>query len=165
MKTVFLLTGSNIEPRISFLEKAENEIGHKVGDIIKRSKVYESEPWGFKDETSFLNRVLIVKTKLNPATVLKSVLEIEKEMGRSRVGKKYASRRIDIDILYYEEKVIQKEFLQIPHPRLRQRRFTLVPLVEIAPDFVHPVFKLNHQELLVNCDDRLIVNEYKTTNS
>lgn len=161
MKNIFLLVGSNIEPRLSFLERAENEVGKKVGVVIKASKIYESEPWGFEDKTSFLNQVLQVNSELTAEEILKKVLEIEMEMGRVRRSDSYASRNIDIDILYFGDYIFEQEFLQIPHPRLHLRRFTLTPLAEIAPLFIHPKLTLSNQELLDMCEDQSIVNKFK----
>lgn len=165
LKNIFLLTGSNIEPRLSFLEEAESEIGRKVGSVLKKSEIYESAPWGFEAKTSFLNRVLLINSELVVTEILKAILEIEKEMGRVRRSDSYASRNIDIDILYFGEAILEQEFLQIPHPRLHLRRFTLIPLTEIAPTFIHPKFSLSNQELLDCCEDHSIVNKFKVENN
>lgn len=165
MKNVFLLVGSNIEPRLTFLERAEKEIGKKVGVVLKTSEIYESAPWGFEDKTSFLNQVLLVNSELTAEEILKTILEIEMEMGRIRRSTSYASRNIDIDILYFGEEIYEQEFLKVPHPRLHLRRFTLIPLAEIAPMFIHPKFSLSNHELLNNCEDHSIVNKFKVENN
>lgn len=161
MKNTYLLLGSNIEPRISFLKKAEQEIQQRIGKLIKTSGIYETAPWGFEDATSFLNKVLLVSTELGADAMLEIIHNIEEEMGRVRKGASYSSRTIDIDILYYEAEVVKSNRLQIPHPRLHLRKFTLLPLVEIAPDFLHPKFHLTNKKLLRECTDELEVKLFK----
>jgi 2-amino-4-hydroxy-6-hydroxymethyldihydropteridine diphosphokinase len=156
-KTVFLLTGSNIEPRFKFLEQADKEIGLKVGKIELRSSIYESDPWGFATETAFFNQVLIVKTKYSAIEILAKIQSIEKALGRIRKEKEYLSRTIDIDILYYENKIIEVPGLTVPHPRLHERKFSLLPLVEVAAGFIHPVLKRTNDELLRNVQDQSLV--------
>jgi 2-amino-4-hydroxy-6-hydroxymethyldihydropteridine diphosphokinase len=160
----YLLLGSNIEPRTEYIEKAEMNIIRAVGKIIRKSEVYESGPWGFEAETLFLNRVLEVSTNLSPEMVLQNILAIEQEMGRERSPGTYTSRNIDIDILYFNNQVVENKFLSIPHPRLHQRRFTLLPLSEIAPGYIHPVLKMSNNELLDKCEDRSTVLKYKSEN-
>lgn len=150
---VFLLTGSNIEPRLGYLEQAEIEISRLIGNIVKCSQVYESEPWGFDEKSAFLNKVLIVETDLSADEVLKEILSIEETNGRVRKRNGYSSRTLDIDILFYGKSIIENDDLVVPHPRLHQRRFTLSPLVEIAPDFQHPVFNKSCKELLNQVND------------
>lgn len=157
---VFLLTGSNIEPRAGYLKKAEREIGEQLGDIVKRTTIYESQPWGFRAENNFLNRVLEVETMLSAGDALQIILDIETKLGRKREGNKYSSRTIDIDILYFGSEMITEKNLQVPHPRLHTRRFTLMPLVEIAPDLEHPGLKKTNRELLHLVNDDLEVWKY-----
>lgn len=153
MNTVFLLFGSNIKPRLEFLNAAEYAVSESIGRIIRLSSIYESEPWGFEAEQSFLNRIVIVETKLSPEEVLEGILSIESQMGRKRKSSTYSSRQIDIDILYFDKLIIEEEDLVIPHPGIAHRRFVLVPLAEIAPNLIHPVFKQNSVDLLNNCSD------------
>lgn len=147
-KKAFLLTGSNIEPRAKYLALAANAIEEQVGRIIDRSSIYESKPWGFEADMAFLNQVLVVETKHAPAEILKKIHSIEIHFGRTREGMVYISRTIDIDILYFENEIIDTAELVIPHPRLHERRFTLLPLVDVAGDFIHPVLKETNNELL-----------------
>ena len=161
MSKVILLFGSNIEPRLSFLQNAEKEVAATIGKILQLSLVYESEPWGFQASQSFLNRVAIVETDLSAQKVLKRVLAIESELGRQRLNEGYSSRKIDIDILYFDEMKIEEPDLIIPHPGIPDRRFVLVPLVEIADSYVHPVLKISNADLLKQCSDRLKVWVYK----
>ncbi len=160
-KEIYLLTGSNIEPRLLFLNEASKLINLEVGRIMGESSVYESAPWGFDAETPFLNQVLCVKTILSADEVLQRILMIEKELGRKRRGNEYISRKIDIDILYYEDDVIETEDLNIPHPRMHLRKFTMLPLAEIAGGFIHPKFKKSNQDLLKTCQDNSSVSMIK----
>jgi 2-amino-4-hydroxy-6-hydroxymethyldihydropteridine diphosphokinase len=152
--TAFLLLGSNIEPRLKSLKLALIKLQEHHCDIISASSVYESEAWGFESEQSFLNRLLVIETDLSPTELLHDILNIEKELGRTRDGRiSYVSRNIDIDILYFNNEVIETEELTIPHPRLQKRRFALKPLVEVAPEYVHPLLKKTNKELLEGVDD------------
>jgi 2-amino-4-hydroxy-6-hydroxymethyldihydropteridine diphosphokinase len=154
MENVFLLLGSNLGDRYSILSQAVNYIEGRIGVIQQKSSIYESDPWGFEHKNAFLNQVLVVKTDKTPESVLKLAQDIEVEFGRIRRStNEYEGRTIDIDILFYNEKVINKRDLTVPHPLLQDRRFTLQPLVEIASDMIHPVFKKNMKQLLDECPD------------
>lgn len=148
----FILLGTNLGDRINNLEKARNEIDLKIGKVIKTSNLYETAPWGITDQPSFINQVLQVSTCLKAEKILSLVLKIELDMGRKREIK-WGSRLIDIDILYFGNKIIKKQELTVPHPFLQERRFTLVPLAEIAPDFIHPILQNTNSELLEKCED------------
>jgi 2-amino-4-hydroxy-6-hydroxymethyldihydropteridine diphosphokinase len=154
MKNVFLGIGTNLGEREENLRRAITLIGEHIGTITRISSVYETEPWGFKSETTFLNMVAMVETKLTPSGLLGRILMIEAMMGRLREGKAYMSRVIDIDILFFGSRIFENKVLTIPHPRIQERRFVLVPLSEIAGDLVHPVFKKSIQELLKKCRDK-----------
>ena len=157
----YLLLGSNLGNREKYLEEAISMISMKVGMIIDRSSVYETAPWGFDSKESFLNCVIRVQTEFTPETVLHEILQIEQVMGRIRTGDGYSSRVIDIDILFYNDLISDQPDLIIPHPRLHLRRFTLVPLEEIAAGFLHPVFRKTITELLMECQDEGRVSLYK----
>ena len=161
LNQTYLLLGSNIEPRLGFLEEAEKRMSRVAGNVIKRSGVYESEPWGFSAETSFLNRVLLMQTILSPEELLRDILLVEMDMGRVRNGKGYTSRNIDIDILYYNDLIMSTDELVIPHPRLHFRRFALLPLAEIAPAYVHPLLLSTNEDLLQKCNDTTTVRKFK----
>lgn len=158
---IFLLLGSNIEPRIKYLEEAEQKISDIIGHIVQRSEIYESEALGFSADQTFFNRVLLLSSRLSAVDVLKRIYLIEQELGRKRLSTGYSSRTIDIDILYFNNDIISTEKLIVPHPRLHERRFTLSPLTEIAPNFVHPVLKLDNNKLLQICSDDSIVSIFK----
>ena len=157
MIDVFLLLGSNLGNRQLFLANAAEAIEREVGNIIKRSSVYETQSWGKEDQPDYLNQVLLVHTGLPAREVLERILVIEKSMGRERI-EKWGSRIIDIDILFYDDEVINEPDLIVPHPYLHQRKFVIEPLAEIAPQHIHPV--LNKSILQLNIfDDTLIVKK------
>ena len=137
-------------------------MGERCGKIVAKSRLYESEPWGFKSEHWFLNQVVKIETALSPDDLMKELLEIEKELGRDRSvpHEGYVSRPMDLDILYYGNEIIDTQMVTVPHPRLHERRFTLLPLCDIAPDFVHPTMKKTNLQLLDGCQDVGKVNIY-----
>jgi 2-amino-4-hydroxy-6-hydroxymethyldihydropteridine diphosphokinase len=156
----YLLLGSNQGNRVDTLDKALREIRRKIGPVEKYSSLYETEAWGFESENAFLNRVAVVSTALTALEVLKTVLEIETGLGRVRhVSDGYVSRIIDIDILFFDNEIIDLPELKIPHPKLHLRMFTLVPLTEICPEKVHPVLGKTVSELRAGCKDELSVRK------
>jgi 2-amino-4-hydroxy-6-hydroxymethyldihydropteridine diphosphokinase len=158
--TTYLLLGSNSGNRSMLLTRALTMISSSIGTIVRKSSVYETAPWGFEAEVPFLNQAIVVETGLSAQRILEGILEIEMEFGRKRVPGGYASRSIDIDILFYGQKIIMTPELTIPHPLIRERRFVLVPLQEIAPDLVHPVYGVNIRGLLASCGDTGTVRKY-----
>ncbi len=128
--------------------------------IKKESEIYETAAWGKEDQEAFLNQVIEVETGKSPQRVLFIVNMIEKEMGRERF-EKWGSRLIDIDILYFGDIVFEEDNLLIPHPEIQNRRFTLAPLVEIAPQFLHPKLEKTQAQLLAECPDALAVEVYE----
>jgi 2-amino-4-hydroxy-6-hydroxymethyldihydropteridine diphosphokinase len=166
MEIVYLSVGSNRGDREQLLLRSRGMIGELLGGLVKVSSFYESAPWGFEDPASFYNLALEVKTVLPPAEILKKIHGIEDALGRIRIPntksgaddkRLYEPRTADIDILFYGSKVIVTKNLIIPHPRLHERRFILVPMAEIAPDVIHPVLKKTVRELLLSCRDTLKV--------
>jgi 2-amino-4-hydroxy-6-hydroxymethyldihydropteridine diphosphokinase len=156
--TVVILLGSNLGDRKHLLKEAAEQLSLHVGGIIKYSSYYETKAWGNEDQPDFLNQVLVCETRHKPIDVLKSCLSVEKNLGRDR-KEKWGSRTIDIDILYFEQEIIATPELKIPHPFLHERRFTLVPLCEVLPDFIHPVFNFSTKQLLEQCRDLLEVSK------
>ena len=158
-ESVFVLLGSNLGDCELLVNQACKMIGERCGEIVAKSRLYESEPWGFQSEHWFLNQVVELATSLSPDALMQSLLEIEKELGRDRTTPHngYVSRPIDLDILYFGNEIIETQLVTAPHPRLHQRRFTLLPLCDIAPDFVHPTLKKTNLQLLDECQDSGIV--------
>jgi len=148
-----LLIGGNLGNRLENISRTVAHIEKRIGKIERRSSIYESEAWGFETKHRFLNMVVAVETSLQPESLLQEVQKIENIMLRIRNGTGYSSRTMDIDILFFDEEVIDTPTLTIPHPRLHERRFALLPLHEIMPDKVHPVFGKNIRELLAECCD------------
>jgi len=153
MNQVYLLIGGNLGDRYKLIGSAIQSIAKKIGKIVNESAIYETTPWGFESEQDFLNQVVHISTNLTPKDVLNKCLEIEKELGRNRESEQYSSRTMDIDILFYNDEIIHEQELIIPHERLYKRRFTLEPLVEIAPDLIHPVIKKSISDISKECKD------------
>lgn len=158
----FILLGSNMGDREVVLDNAIKEIEKRCGRIVNKSSLYESEPWGFDTDLYFLNQAIAVETELEPHDLLKELLTIEAELGRRRnenhIG--YESRPIDLDIIYIDDMINDDEDLILPHPRMHLRRFVLVPLSEISPDFVHPILRESNSTLLDRCEDQSEVRLY-----
>jgi 2-amino-4-hydroxy-6-hydroxymethyldihydropteridine diphosphokinase len=161
MKKVFLGIGSNLGDRESNLNVTLERIEKNIGPVLKSSSVYETEPWGFESDNKFLNMVVIAETKLTPSGVLGAILMIETFLGRTRAGKQYSSRIIDIDILLYEDAVLDEVSLKIPHPLMHERRFVMVPLCELEPEMVHPTLGKTFKSLLESCKDKSNFRKYK----
>jgi len=160
MKIVFLGIGTNLGNRESNLEEAVARIREYIGPVLDSSSIYETEPWGFHAKDEFLNKVVKVNTELTPSGLLGRILMIESLLGRVRGQVRYSSRLIDIDILLYEDLIVEEESLKIPHPLLQQRKFVLVPLCEIASEIIHPVMKKSIAELLEICEDKSEVKKF-----
>lgn len=159
MHIAFLSLGSNLGDRLAHFLIAENHITKSIGKILKTSSIYETAPWGFTNQPSFLNKVIQVETELNPSALLKTILTIEIAMGRIRTDK-WHERIIDIDILFFDDLVVKGTDLEIPHPFIRERRFVLMPLSEIADALIHPVLNKTINALVVECTDSLVVKKW-----
>ena len=156
-----LLLGGNIGDRETFLKNASERISIQCGNIINTSSIYETAAWGVENQPNFYNQVLKVESNLEPAVFLDTILLIEKELGRIRF-KKWGERVIDIDILFIDDLIIKTSSLTVPHPQLHNRRFTLVPLLDISEDYIHPLLKASIIELLNVCPDPLEVSKVVT---
>lgn len=156
MNEIYLITGGNIGNRRLNLETASVMIEDNVGKIIRSSKIYETDAWGITDQAIFYNQVHLVKSKLSAQQIIQTILKIEKDMGRIRTIKN-AARIIDIDILFFNDEIINEQDLTIPHKEIPNRRFVLTPLNELAPQLIHPVLKKKIHVLLTDCTDNLKV--------
>ncbi|HPM30188.1 MAG TPA: 2-amino-4-hydroxy-6-hydroxymethyldihydropteridine diphosphokinase [Chryseolinea sp.] len=153
---IFLLLGTNLGDRKINLELAIDEIEKLVGAIVTKSSIYKTAAWGKLDQPEFYNQVVEVDTKINGLQILEKILGIEISLGRER-KEKWGERLIDIDILLIGDRIIQSEKLVVPHPQLANRKFTLIPLAEIASDVVRPILNKSIAELLEECVDPLEV--------
>lgn len=159
MTGIFLLLGTNLGDRIQNLDDARRAIEVHCGRILAQSSVYATAAWGKTDQPEFLNQAIAIDTPLLPQSLLNTVLEIERNLGRERI-EKWGTRVIDIDILLYNHQVIRSRDLVVPHPQLPNRRFALIPLNEIAADLVHPQLGKKISQLLDECPDGLAVTPY-----
>ena len=152
MSIVYLILGGNRGNRTEIISTAIVLLSSRIGPVQTKSRLYESESWGFNSE-NFINQVVVLKTTLSPAHILEISLEIETQLGRTRSGNGYEARTLDIDLLYYDALVINSDFLTIPHPRIGNRRFVLMPLTEVAPDLVDPATGISVKEMVESCPD------------
>ena len=153
MSKVYLSIGSNKGNRSVLINKAIDEIEKKVGIIISRSSIYQSKSWGF-DSNDFYKICLLIDTDIMPKSLLINLKKIEKSMGREDIDGSYSDRFIDIDILFYDNIITDSEDLKIPHPKIEIRKFVLVPMLEIADDYVHPILNKTVKELYYDCSDQ-----------
>ena len=159
MNLVYLLTGSNLGNRVENLNKATELITLRAGNLVACSKFYQTSPWGPLEQPDFLNQAVAVDAFLEPQQLMERLLGIEEEMGRIR-SEKYGPRNIDIDILFYGNKVMKTSLLQLPHPEVQNRRFALTPLAEIASAFIDPVSGKSISKLLSDCQDQGTVLQF-----
>ena len=153
VRTTYLSLGSNQGNKTKILQTAVNEISEKIGYVNKVSSIYKTKSWGFEGD-DFFNICIEVSTNLKPEHLIKSILQIESFLGRKRLNtQNYHNRNIDIDILLFDNEILSFSDLTVPHPRMLDRKFVLVPLAEIAAKVVHPIVKNTIQNCLQNCDD------------
>ncbi len=158
---VFLGLGSNLGNRVEYIEKAIAEIGFlKNTKVIKKASLYETEPWGFTEQPDFINSAVEIETSLSAQELFNEVKSIEQKLKRQSKGK-WQEREIDIDILFYGNEIIRSEKINIPHKEIENRKFVMIPMNELAPDFIHPVFNETINELLSKSKDSLVVKKYE----
>jgi 2-amino-4-hydroxy-6-hydroxymethyldihydropteridine diphosphokinase len=150
---VYFSLGSNLGDRLDYLRNALVSLHELFGTPEKISSVYETEGWGVDNHPAYLNAVVCFQTSMSPEDILTKILIIEKLHGRERNTGSYEPRTLDIDILLYDDVIMKKENLVIPHPLLKYRKFVLLPLCEISGEFIHPEFGISINELLDKCDD------------
>lgn len=158
MVNIYLLLGSNLGDSFDFLKQAIAKIQLNIAPVLLKSAIYQTEAWGKTDEPDYLKQVLYLQTELSARDILSKVLQIEIELGRER-KEKWGARTIDIDILFYGTNIINEPDLIIPHPELQNRRFTLEPLSEIAPDFMHPTLNNTMLQLKNKLTDCMVVKK------
>ncbi len=163
MAGVFLSLGSNLGDRLAYIRSAINELEKEEKiKLLKFSSVYNTQPWGKKLKNDFLNCVLKISTDLSPIILLQKLKQIEKKVGRKN-NRKWSNREIDIDILFYDNLIFLSKYLIIPHPEIPNRRFILVPLSEIAKNFIHPTLQQSISNLLKNTKDNLKCEIFMTS--
>lgn len=153
---VFIGLGSNQGNTKKNLAEAVLRIDRSIGPVIKQSSLYKTKPWGIADQPDFLNQVILAESRMNAYECMHSLLNIENHMGRERTMK-WGPRKIDLDLLYFDQLILNTSQLILPHPEIVHRRFVLAPLCEIAPDFYHPIFNKTNFQLLDECSDLLSV--------
>jgi 2-amino-4-hydroxy-6-hydroxymethyldihydropteridine diphosphokinase len=157
MNGIYLLLGSNLGDRIAYLAEALTLLEQEAGELKAQSSLYETAAWGNTQQPAFLNQVLEISSSLSPTELLEKTQSIEARLGRVR-HEHWGPRSLDLDLLYYSDTVLETPALSLPHPQLHLRRFTLVPLCEVAPLLVHPLLKKNNLQLLQECPDQLEVH-------
>ncbi|KPL58049.1 2-amino-4-hydroxy-6-hydroxymethyldihydropteridine diphosphokinase [Rossellomorea vietnamensis] len=164
MNTAYISLGSNMGDRAGYLEKAINILGsHGKIEVTKQSSLYETDPVGFTEQDEFLNMVIEIRTSLSPETLLHQCLQVEIDLGREREFK-WGPRIIDLDILLFNRDTVETENLLIPHPRMQERAFVLIPLLEVAPRIEHPSFNAPFAEFLDEIPDKEGVRLWKQIN-
>jgi 2-amino-4-hydroxy-6-hydroxymethyldihydropteridine diphosphokinase len=161
MAIIYLILGSNLNDREMSIQRAIESIEQSIGPVLQKSSIYETEPWGYVDDKYFLNQVIKAKTNLTPLEILEKIKSLEQAMGRMKSTTRYAAREIDIDILFYDDQIVDLPELSIPHREIQNRKFVLIPMAEIAEELVHPVLLKNIGELLAACPDKSTVHQYE----
>lgn len=159
MEKLVLIVGGNLGDREKLIFETKQKLQQNVGQIVQESKIYETEAWGGKSHGHYLNQVLVLNSEPDPFHVLEKIQAIELEMGRER-QEKWGNRTMDIDILYLGKQIILEPQLKVPHPYISERKFVLVPLVDVLPDFIHPIHQLSHLQLLQQLNDDLDVKQF-----
>ena len=152
MSKVYFSIGSNKGNRYKLIYEAIDKIDISIGRVEKKSSIYETKSWGF-NSNNFYNTCLLIESSLSVELILNKILKIEKDMGRLNSVSQYSDRYIDIDILFFEDIIVNSKDLIIPHPRLHLRKFVLTPMLDMVPDLIHPILKKSIRQLELECDD------------
>ena len=155
MNKAYLLIGGNMGDRLANLANAKEAIQEQVGVIKNVSAIYETAAWGLEEQPSFVNQALLLETDFEALDLLNRLLKIEIQMGRIR-NMPLGPRTIDLDIIFFNDQIIESDKLTIPHPQMQKRNFVLTPLNEIASEFIHPIFNKTINQLLIECTDTLL---------
>lgn len=160
MNTAYLILGGNKGDKLRNLQQAIFLLEKEVGAINMKSDIFITAAWGNTNQPDFFNQAVRLETHLSPHDLLKKIISIEEGLGRVRNHEKWMERTMDIDILFYNDEIIDTEDLKIPHPYIQERKFVLIPLEQLSPAFIHPILKKNIQTLLSECADELEVKCY-----
>ena len=152
MSKVYFSIGSNKGNRSKLINEAIDKIDISIGRVEKKSSIYETKSWGF-NSNNFYNTCLLIESSLSVELILNKILKIEKDMGRLNSVGQYSDRCIDIDILFFEDIIVNSKDLIIPHPRLHLRKFVLIPMLDLAPDLIHPILNKSIRQLELECED------------
>jgi 2-amino-4-hydroxy-6-hydroxymethyldihydropteridine diphosphokinase len=161
MHSAFILLGSNQGNRKQYLRKAMEQIQQDCGRLVSESSIYETAAWGNTNQAAFFNQVICIKTKLSPDELMQQLLQIELNLGRVRT-EKFGPRTIDLDLLFYDALIFHSKVVTVPHPAIQDRKFVLIPLTELSPGKIHPVYKKTIRTLLKECTDQLAVTKLTT---
>ena len=153
MSKVYFSIGSNKGNRSGLINEAIDKIDIIIGKVMLKSSIYDTKSWGF-NSNNFYNICILVESELTPDLILNKILTIEKDMGRLKKTDQYSDRFIDIDILFFDNMIINSKSLEIPHPRIQLRKFVLTPMLELTPDLIHPILKKSIRQLEIECVDK-----------
>ena len=153
MSKVYFSIGSNKGNRSGLINEAIDKIDIIIGKVVLKSSIYETKSWGF-NSNNFYNICILLESTLTPELILNKILTIEKDMGRLKTTDQYSDRCIDIDILFFDNRIVNSKSLEIPHPRIQLRKFVLTPMLELTPDLIHPILNKSIRQLELECDDK-----------
>lgn len=153
MSKVYFSIGSNKGNRSGLINEAIDKIDIIIGKVVLKSSIYETKSWGF-NSNNFYNICILLESTLAPELILNKILTIEKDMGRLKTTDQYSDRCIDIDILFFDNRIVNSKSLEIPHPRIQLRKFVLTPMLELTPDLIHPILNKSIRQLELECDDK-----------
>mgnify|MGYP001443873716 FL=1 len=153
MSKVYFSIGSNKGNRSGLINEAIDKIDIIIGKVVLKSSIYETKSWGF-NSNNFYNICILLESTLTPELILNKILTIEKDMGRLKTTDQYSDRCIDIDILFFDNMIVNSKSLEIPHPRIQLRKFVLIPMLELTPDLIHPILNKSIRQLELECVDK-----------